>query len=68
MIAANGISIPNCLLNVTVTRVMWRKMVAVVMCTAAAAGAVIIIVVMMVMGAGAVDRSVSNVQYMRLSF
>lgn len=63
MIAANGVSIPNGLLNVTVA-VVGRWMMAVVMMTTAG----VVVIIVMVVSAGAANRSVSNVQYMRLSF
>lgn len=70
MIATNGISIPNGLLNVTVAGVMRRMMAAaaaVMMMMMIAAGIVIIVMWMMTAGR-ATNRTVSNVQYMRLSF
>lgn len=60
MIAENAIPIPNGVLNVVVAVVM-RWMVAAVMVMAA------VVIVVMMMGAGAADRSVPDVQYMRLS-
>lgn len=67
MIAANGVSIPNGLLNVTVAVVM-RLWMAAVMMTTAVVIVVVVVIIVMVVSAGAANRSVSNVQYMRLSF
>lgn len=63
MIAANGVSVPNGRLNAAVAVVV-RWMMAVVMMTAAV---VVVVIIVMVVSAGAANRSVPNVQYMRLS-